>query len=183
MSGGSTPVGRAHPAAPVILHGRRLLFARAALAVVAVLVVGLFLRAVPLLYGGDQAMCTGRDCQVPLTPEIVQQLQALGLSRSTYAAYFVALKVVFAAVYWTVAALLVWRKSRERMALYSALTLVTFGATFTGLLYVLARVYPGWWWVVATLGFLSNSSAVLVLYLFPDGRVVPRWALWRASRT
>jgi hypothetical protein len=179
VSNGSTPAGRAPQAAPVILHGRRLLLAWAAVAVVAVLVVGLFIRAVPLLYRDVQVVCTGRDCQGPLTPQIVRQLQALGMSRSAYAAYVVALNVVFAAVGCAVAAVLVWRKSGERMALFSALTLVTFGgATFTGALDVLARAYPGWWWVVTTLDFVGSASIILLFYLFPDGRVVPRRSLW-----
>jgi hypothetical protein len=115
-------------------------------------------------------------------PAMVRQLQALGMSRSTYAAYVVALNVVFAAVYGAVAVVLVWRKSGERMALFSALTLVTFGgATFTGPLYEVARAYPAWWWVMASLGFLGDASAILLFYLFPDGRVVPRWALGLAA--
>ena len=84
MSAGYTPAGRARQAAPVILHGRRLLLARAALAVVAILVVALFIRAVPLEFMAAQVVCTGRDCrapltQAPLTPDMVRQLQALGL--------------------------------------------------------------------------------------------------------
>ena len=180
MSEGCTPAGRAPQAAPVILHGRRLLLARAALAVVAVLVVGLFIRAVPLLFMGVQVVCAGVDCQ-RLTPDLVRQLQALGLSRSAYAAYVVALDAVFAGVYCAVAAVLVWRKSAERMALFSALTLVMFGgATFPRTLDVLAHAYPAWWWVMASLAFLGDASIVLLLYLFPDGRVVPRWSLWLA---
>ena len=152
MSAEYTPTAHAHQAASVILHGRRLLLARAALAVVAVLVVGLFIRAMLLL----------------------------SMSKSALAAYVVAPNAVFATVYWAVAAVLVWRKSDERMALFSALTLVTFGATFTDTLDVLAHAYPGWWWVTATLGFLGSASMVVLFYLFPDGRFVPRWSLWLA---
>jgi hypothetical protein len=181
VSAGDTPAGRAPRAPPVILHGRRLLLARATVAVVAVLVVGLFVRAVPLEFMDAQAVCTGRSCQGQLTPDMVRQLQALGMSRSAYAAYFVALDALFAAVSCAVAAVLVWRKSDERMALFSALTLLTFGgATFTQALDVLARAYPAWGWVVTTLGFIGGASLVLLFYLFPDGRVVPRWALWLA---
>jgi hypothetical protein len=166
----------------VILHGYRLLLARAALAVVAILVVGLFIRAVPLQFMDAQVVCTGRDCQGHLTPDMVRLHQALGMSIGAYATYVVARDVVFAAVSCAVAAVLVWRKSGERMALFSALTLVTFGgATFTGALEVLARVYPAWWWVVTTLGFLGSASIILLFYGFPDGRLVPRWSLWLAA--
>ena len=93
MSAEYTPAGRAPQASSVILHGRRLLLARATVAVVAILVVGLFIRALPLLFMAAQAMCTGHDCQ-GLTPDMVRQLQALGLSRSAFAAYVVPLDVV-----------------------------------------------------------------------------------------
>jgi hypothetical protein len=99
----------------VILHGRRLLLARVTFAVVAVLVVGLFIRAVPLLFMYVQVVCSGRDCQGQLTPDMVRQHQALGMPNSAYAAYVVSRDVVFAAVYGAVAAVLVWRKSGERM--------------------------------------------------------------------
>src|SRR5437764_5188017 len=178
MSGGATPAGVARQAAPVILRGRRLLLARVTLAVVAVLVVGLFIRAVPLEFMVAQVVCTGRDCHGYLTLDAVRQLQALGISKSAFAAYVVALNVLFAAIYWAVAAILAWRKSDERMALFSALTLVTFGATFADPLDVLARAYPGWWWVVTTLGFLGDAAIVVLFYLFPDGRLVPRWSPW-----
>src|SRR5207244_5855852 len=88
----------------------------------------------------------------------------------------------FAAVDWAVAAVLAWRKAGERMALFSALTLVTFGgATFTGALDALSHAYPGLWWVVACLDFLGGTSIILLFYLFPDGRFVPRWSRWLAG--
>ena len=179
MSDGSTPAGRAPQAAPVILHGRRLLLARGAVAVVAVLVVGLFIRAVPLLYRDAQVVCTAPDCPGHLvpTPDLVRQLQALGLSRSAFAAYVVALDVVFVAVYWAVAAVLVWRRSRERMALLSALTLLTLGgATFIGLPSVLVGAPPSWELVVAQCLAVLGTCIVVLFYLFPDGRLVPRWS-------
>jgi hypothetical protein len=163
----------------VILHGRRLLLARAAVAVVGVLVVGLFIRAVPLLSRDAQVVCTAPDCPGHLTPtpDLVRQLQALGLSRSAFAAYVVALDVVFAAVNWAVAAVLVWRRSRERMALLSALTLLTLGgATFTGLPSVLVGAHPSWELVVAQCLAVLGTCIVVLFYLFPDGRLVPRWS-------
>jgi hypothetical protein len=168
----------------VILHGRRLLLARATVVVVAVLVVGLFIRAVPLLYRDAQVVCTAPDCPGHLTPtpDLVRQLQALGLSRSIFAAYIVALDVVFAAVYWAVAAVLVWRRSRERMALLSALTLLTFsGVTFTGLPGVLVGAHPTWGVVVAKCLAVLGTCIVVLFYLFPDGRLVPLWSALLAA--
>jgi hypothetical protein len=108
---------------------------------------------------------------------LVRQLQALGLSRSAFAAYVVALDVVFAAVNWAVAAVLVWRRSRERMALLSALALLTLGgATFIGLPSVLVGAHPSWDVVVAQCLAVLGTCIVVLFYLFPDGRLVPRWS-------
>ena len=54
----------------------------------------------------------------------------LGLSPGVYAAFTVALTAVFTLVFFVVAMVLFWRKSDEGMALFVALWLVTFGATF-----------------------------------------------------
>src|SRR5262249_27891639 len=108
-------------------------------------------------------------------------LQDLGLSLGFFAAYGVALDVVFAAVYVAVAALIFWRKSAERFALFVAFALLTFGmATFPEDLYALAAMHAAWWPPVAVLNFLGSASFGLFLYVFPDGRFVPRWTRWVA---
>src|SRR5207249_9326928 len=106
---------------------------------------------------------------------------ALGLSLGFYATYTVALDIIVAGVYSAVAMLLFWRKSDDRMALFAALALLTFGnATFTSSMQLLAEVYPGWWFPVQVVGFIGDVSMLTFLYLFPDGRFVPRWSRWLA---
>ena len=116
-----------------------------------------------------------------LPPAGLRALHDLGLSLGFFAAYAVALDVVFAAVYSVVAALIFWRKSADRMALFVALALLTFGtATFTATMDALVAAHPAWWLPVAVLNFLGSASFSLFLYLFPDGRFVPRWTRWVA---
>ncbi|MDQ3855578.1 MAG: GAF domain-containing sensor histidine kinase, partial [Chloroflexota bacterium] len=108
-------------------------------------------------------------------------LQDLGLSLGSFAAYSVVMDAVFAAVCGAVAALIFWRKSDDRMALFVSLALLTFGtATFGFTMEALATRYPAWQVPVAFLHFLGAASFGLFLYLFPDGRFVPRWACWVA---
>jgi hypothetical protein len=89
--------------------------------------------------------------------------------------------VVFAAVCIAVAALIFWRRSDDRMALFASLALLTFGtATFTFTMAALTEQYPAWEVPVAFFHFLGAASFGLFLYLFPDGRFVPRWTRWVA---
>lgn len=116
-----------------------------------------------------------QDCP---TPTIVHSLHALGIPLTAYAAYLVALNVLFALVYFAVAAFIFWRKSDDGMALLACLALVTFGASFPSIPTTLAAVHPAWWVPVTLVGnedVLGFPSLILFLYLFPNRRFVPRW--------
>ena len=84
------------------------------------------------------------------------------------------------------ATIIVMRRPNDRMALFSAIFLVTFGGmTFPGTPATLAQFYPVWGIPTALLGILGNATSVTFLYLFPTGRFVPRRApiliaLWTA---
>ncbi len=61
------------------------------------------------------------------------------------------------------------------MALLASLMLVAFG-TFQGPAEVVADAYPALRLPGQLLALLAFASVILFLYLFPDGRFVPRWA-------
>jgi hypothetical protein len=164
------------------LRGRYLLLARAAWVVVAALAVGLFIAGIPAEFALLRLPCPIAACPTEqLPPAGLRALEDLGLSPGFFAAYTVAMDVVFAAVCGTVAALIFWRKSDDRMALFVSLALLTFGtATFGSTMSALAVRYPTWEIPVSFLHFLGAASFGLFLYLFPDGRFVPRWTRWVA---
>ncbi|GAC1344561.1 MAG: hypothetical protein NVSMB27_05680 [Ktedonobacteraceae bacterium] len=110
-----------------------------------------------------------------LTPDGLRSLQALGLSLDGYAAYLVGVKVVFVCVWLAVGGIIFWRKSDDRMALFASFTLVTFSVGFG---YWTQAVLPTWWLPLQWVGFLSGLSISLCVYIFPDGRFVPRWTRW-----
>jgi len=65
------------------------------------------------------------------------------------------------------------------MGLLVSLALLTFGtATFVFTMEALAVRYPSWQTPTSFLHFLGAASFGLFLYLFPDGRFVPRWTRW-----
>ena len=146
----------------------------------AVLTVGLFAAAIPAEVALLRVPCPTLRCPTgQLPPAGLRALEDLGLSLGSFAAYSVAMDVLFAVVCVAVAALIFLRRSDDRMALLASLALLTFGtATFTFTMAALAAQHPAWEIPVGFLHFLGAASFGLFLYLFPDGRFVPRWSRW-----
>jgi signal transduction histidine kinase len=160
------------------LNGRYLLLARTAWVAVAVLTLVCIAVSLPVEFAQLLTVCTTGGCRpTALTPANVRELGAMGLSVGFFAGYQVAVDLIFAATSFAVGVLVFWRKSDERMALFVALALVTFASlAFIDDLDVVTAAYPALWWPLTLVTFLGNISVpVLFLYLFPDGRFVPRW--------
>lgn len=143
--------------------------------VVFALAVGLFLASIPAQY---EYLVSFADPQIK--PAVVRaDLEAIGVSPETYALCQLAIHVAFATLWLAVGAVIFWRRSDDRMALLTSLALVTFGTfTIDEWPNILAQQYPIVWLPVQLLAFLGSVSLVLFFFLFPDGRFVPRWALW-----
>jgi hypothetical protein len=115
----------------------------------------------------------------PVAREVVyDNLADLGLTVSFYAAYLLALGLVLALACYVVAAVILWRRSREPMALFVAVLLALLGATFSGSIGALGDQAPFWERLSGVLNALSVTLTFLFFYLFPDGMFVPRWIRW-----
>jgi hypothetical protein len=170
----------ADASSPLRLRGHWLLLARAVWIVVATLAAGLFTIGIPAEFTLLHVPCPAVTCSTgQLSPSGLHALEDLGLSLDSFAAYTVAMDVLFAAVCTVVALLIFWRRSDDRMGLLVSLALLSFGtATFTFTMEALAARHPAWEMPTSFLHFLGAASFGLFLYLFPDGRFVPRWARW-----
>src|SRR6266545_5971043 len=175
------------PAAPrpilvAVLRGRWLGLARAGWVVLTFLSLGLFIAGIPAEFAQLQVVCPTEFCASgQLPPAGLRALRDLGLSLDFYTVYGVALDILFAAVYSAIAALIFWRTSADRLALFGAFALLTFGTvTHPTAADALAAAHPAWWPPVAVLNFLGSACFGLFLYLFPNGRFVPRWTRWVA---
>jgi len=165
------------------LRGRWLILARAAWLAMGALAVGLFVAGIPAEYRQLQLGCPTSACVSSggVGPVELSLLANLGLSPEFFAAYGIALELIFALVFVGVAALIFWQKSSDRPALFAASTLLLFGtATQTYAMQTLVATHSFWRLPVDSLHFLGSASFSLFLYLFPDGRFVPRWTRWVA---
>ena len=166
----------------IITSRRALLLARAAWLAVAGLTIFLFSFGIPEYYRQLQTVCTVQPCYLSPTADKVRELQAAGISITFAARYVVTLDVITALANGAIAAAIFWRKSNDRVALFVALALLTFG-TFgvqdaDTILGVLPHFHPLWRVPVYSLATLGGICFTLLFFIFPDGRFVPGWLRW-----
>lgn len=160
-------------------RGRGWALARAGWLALAVLSLGLFIAGIPAQLARLQIPCPASSCESgQLSPVTLQALGELGLSPRFYATYAVVLDVIFLVAYGAVAALIFRYGPPGRLTLTTALALLTFGGTFAGATGALAGAHPAWAPAVAALDALGSIAFTCFLFLFPDGRFIPRWTRW-----
>ena len=168
-----------HNSSETRLHGFWLLAARISLLTITILNMIIYAVGTPVYFA--QLLPSNHNCfEDCLTPANIQSLHTLGISITAYAAYQVTINLLFAAVYFAVAALIFWRKSDDLMALLASFCLVALGFSFPDIPATLAAIHPAWHLPVTLLseGVIGFPSLILFFFLFPDGRFVPRWTRW-----
>jgi len=143
--------------------------------------LGLFVISLPGYIAQLQTLCTGGACNSgQLSPDALTTLQHVGLSLGEYVAFNVALILMATLLSYAVALLLILRRSDDWMALLVALMLVYFvPGSITNTVVLSQWVGPAFASILSTIsGQLSLVLLVLVFYLFPNGRFVPRWTRW-----
>ncbi|CAA9271515.1 MAG: hypothetical protein AVDCRST_MAG26-2844 [uncultured Chloroflexia bacterium] len=164
-----------HTTSPAIpgIHGRWLALARGVWVVLSVLSVGLYLASLPIDYRNRLPALQA--------PEVRANLAELGLSVEFTAAYLVALTLLFTSVCCVVGVIVFARGSGDPMALLVSLLLVVWGTQFPGTTLALADLHPALRWLVSLLEVFGLPLLVLFFYIFPDGRLVPRWMMGPAA--
>src|SRR5260370_20534327 len=162
------------------LHGRRLVLARVVWVGVVVFTLSIFLLSLPAYFAQLQTVCVGVTCVYAygqLTPGTAQALQNLGFSIGGYAVSILALAIASTLVSFGVAYVLFWRRSDDWMAMFVSLFLVIIGVNFSvqAQAILVTNLQTAWYWSHAVLIGLGWVSLSLLLYLFPDGRFIPRW--------
>lgn len=126
--------------------------------------------------------CSEPNCSNgQLDAQAVSALHALGLPIQAYAAWDDLLVIVSLAVFTAVGGLIVWRRSTDRMGALAGFTLLLFGGITFPLgtpMDVLRVEGPTWGPVVNVLALAGSIAITLFIFLFPDGRFVPRWMVF-----
>src|SRR5919202_2686681 len=166
--------------------GRSRLILRSTWVALAAIVLALNVVGLSASYAKYKSVCTSAACAhseeiARLTPEGVRALRDFGLTPEFYGAYVgVVVPGVAALAFATVAGVIIWHKSDDRMALFSAFALLVFGgAAFNSdVSEAAAAAYPALSLPVYLLEYVGQVAYTIFFYVFPDGRFVPSWARW-----
>ena len=157
--------------------GRVQIVARVLWWVVAAISVWMTIRAIPLNVADARSLCPDGPClDARLTASQLRSLQAAGLSLNAYVGYVLAVNLVPPIVYLAVALVLFLRKPDDGMAYFTALALVLFGCvTFPDFPQQLAMRDAAYVIPYVVLKYLGSISLIAFFFLFPTGRIAPRW--------
>ena len=116
---------------------------------------------------------------------IAEDADAAGVPYFVVAGFEIVLGIAAAILFIIAAALIGWRKRRSTFATFVALALLLRAAGFVTDLPLLADRVPAWAGPTLAVRCLDAVTALLFLFVFPNGRFVPArtkvvWALWSA---
>ncbi|MBO0784070.1 MAG: hypothetical protein J2P37_35130, partial [Ktedonobacteraceae bacterium] len=163
-----------------ILRGWPLLAARLLVFTALAATTVLFVLALPESLAYLATPCADPVNQCLISPEQVAPLAQPGITPLALAVAAVALSCLGLLLVDGVAAVLIWRRSNDAMALLVALTLILAPMDFTPVLHVLSSRGGILQRPAGILGEASSLSLLVLFVLFPSGRFVPRW-LWVPS--
>jgi hypothetical protein len=160
------------------LRGRRRVIAATVWVLVATLTLGLYFFSIPQHY--DQLL--NFSSNAIRHPHAVQVgLAELGLTGVEFAAFLLGVRIAFTASYFTVAAVVFWRRADDWMALVLSLVLFVFGVVFPNTLVAVSLSYPAIGLVAEFLTAIGFAMFFVLFLFFPDGRFVPRWSVIPAA--
>jgi len=141
------------------------------------LAVGLFLASIPAHY---DAIVGFSDSE--MKPAAVRaSLEASGISVQFYALCLLSISLVSTVVWVAVAGVIFSRRADNWIALFSSLSLMTFGTlSLPPSLPALADQFSSVWLPIHLLALIGTVALYIFYLLFPNGRFVPRWARWAA---
>jgi hypothetical protein len=161
------------------LRGGWLLAARVVWIIAAVLIVAVYLTAVPITFTEYQRVCAaGTECRPywRIEPEDLLALRELRISVGFYAAYRLVGDIIYTLGFWAIGALIFWKKSADRLSLFFSFMLITFGAL--NIADISGRTSAALSLLGTFISYFGSVSFFLAFFIFPDGRLVPRWTRW-----
>ena len=161
-------------------HESKLLWRRAALAiwvVIALSFLAYYVIDLRLDYIQIQNPCQGEDCNwMAISAAEFAVLETRGLSAQAYAAFMTGSTVLIVAVYWLLGGLILWRQGASRIGLAVSLILIIMPIVMIADANNVGANYPGLRLPSLFLQGFGTIILFLFIYLFRNGRFVPKWA-------
>ncbi len=138
-----------------------------------------YLANLPANYQNLLVPCEGPQCAyAALTGEEVGVLGQLGLSIEFYAAYQLGVLGAPSAVMVALGVLIFVRRSQDAIGLLASFALVSFGLSGEWPLAEQSALMASLAWLLDS---LAVTAMVMLFFLFPDARAVPRWTRYAVA--
>jgi len=159
------------------LQGAALWIARTLWMALVALTLGLFLHVSIQAVQTPVSICDASDCS--MSPALAETFRAAGISVNLVGLFNAVLFNIFLPLgFVAVALVIVWKRSDNWVGLLISYLLIFLGAQeFPGVNLIFETV-PVWGLVTAVQSTIGLLVLVLLFYIFPDGRFVPRWGRW-----
>lgn len=140
------------------------------------LLVVLYAAGMIALFNQLRALCVGAACHVlALTPQEASLLREFRLTLESYARYIVASDILSVLLMFALALLVFWRKSDRWIGNLLSITLLLMAVVIGPGIFAFQVRYPALDPTLELLEFIAALLIFLSLFIFPDGRFVPRW--------
>jgi hypothetical protein len=164
------------------LRRRSLVLARTIWVVLVLLTFSLFIASIQPHFSQLMAVSDEPQMWLQISPVQEHALLNLGLSVRSYAVYMLALQMIVVAGFFGLSLLIFWRRSDDGMAIFVSLVSILYGVTSVPIGQALAQqTLPAWRMPVDLMNSIGWGTGLVLFYLFPDGRWVPRWTRWLAA--
>jgi len=160
------------------MRPRQLTYQLPAYLIMAVAVL-FFIQNVPVYFEALRSTCILQSCepQGPLFYSI-ETLSQYRLTPDSYALAFVLNDCGLALVYFAAAIVILLKSKRDGMACLAAVALVTYGCTFTSLLYIASEGNAVTALSTEVIAVIGRMALFLFLLLFPNGKPTAKWTLF-----
>ena len=162
-------------------RGTWLRIARIGWVVLALVYFGLYLAAFPVSYAANLVICEGDGCLAfELTVAEIEELEDLGLSHELYAGFFTVAEVLL--LIWAATGVVIFlRRSDDWIGLLVSMALIAIGINgLSDNVNLLVKQTPAFSPLYNLLGSIGIALLVVLIFVFPDGRFVPRWTRYVA---
>jgi serine/threonine-protein kinase len=132
------------------------------------LFIAFYLSALPLIYD---------SFVIEASERFTVALSILGMQHGDYATMMTVFNLPLPITCVVLALLIFWKRRHDRMALIVSLGILFLPAQIGRSPIGFTISYPELWWIPSAMRMISGMLIILFLCLFPNGRLIPRWAL------
>lgn len=139
-----------------------------------------YIKHIPLYHELLRSECILKFCSplAPAPPTTIELLSQYQLTPDTYSMMFVIIECALAAFFYLAALIILIKCKRDILGILAVLALVTYGTTYTSLVYLASDGRGFYEQIPEAIGAVGRIALFLFFLLFPNGRAVGSWTYY-----